>query len=316
MSKHWTIKDMPDQAGRIVVVTGANSGLGYETTLAFAQKNATVVMACRNLKKGAEARDEVLAQFPNATLDLMELDLGSLASVRSFAEAFHANYSQLDLLINNAGIMAVPRSETVDGFETQFGVNHLGHFALTGLLLPKLLSTPGSRVVSVSSIASYGADIKFDDIMHEQGYARYMMYGQTKLANVLFANELQRRLATAGANTISVSAHPGVSNTNLQSTTVGHSGNPFERVIYGMIVMPLLSQSQAQGTLPQLYAATAADVNGCDFIGPDFMRLRGYPKKEQADAKAYDESIAQRLWEVSVELTGVDYAELAQATPA
>lgn len=306
---NWTTDNIPDQTGRVVIVTGANSGLGYETSLALAQKNATVIMACRNLIKGATARDEVKKHAPNAQLDLMELDLGSLESVRTFAKNFRAAYDRLDVLINNAGIMAIPRRETADGFETQLGVNHLGHFALTGLLIDMIVATPGSRVVSVSSGANYMGTMDFDDLMGEKEYTRYGAYSQSKLANVLFANELNRRLSEAGVDSISLSAHPGYANTNLQGTSVSHSGALLDRLLYP-ITNRIMAQSQTMGALPQLYAAIAPEANGCDFIGPNFFNMRGYPKKVRANEDAYNEGIAARLWAVSEELTGVRYTAL------
>lgn len=307
---NWTTDNIPDQTGRIIIITGANSGLGYETTLALAQKNATVVMACRNQTKGAEARDQVLANASGAQVDLMALDLGDLSSVRTFAEQFREKYSRLDVLINNAGVMAIPRTETVDGFEMQLGVNHLGHFALTGLLIDLLIATPKSRVVSVSSFGHVTGKINFDDLMLKENYTRYGAYGQSKLANILFANELQKRLSAIGAKTISLSAHPGLSATNLQSTSTHHSGALAERIIYP-IIMNTVAQSAAMGALPPLYAGFSDDANGCDYIGPRWMHTRGYPKKVRADKSAYDENTAKRLWEVSEELTGVQYTALA-----
>ncbi len=309
----WTENNIPDQTGRIAIITGANSGLGYETTLALAKKNATIIMACRNLSKGKTALNGVLAQVPHATVTLMQLDLGSLDSVRAFAEKFRADYNQLDLLINNAGIMAIPRSETVDGFETQFGVNHLGHFALTGLLIDMIVQTPNSRIVNVSSSANYMGSINFDDLMGEKNYTRYGAYGQSKLANVLFSNELQRRFVAAGVSTIAVSSDPGLSNTNLQTNTSDQSGNILERLFYP-IVMNTMAQSQAMGALTQLFAATASEANGCDYISPSFMGMRGHPKKTKANQTAYDEATAKRLWQVSEELTGITYPELAPVT--
>lgn len=313
MSKQWTTNNIPDQTGRVIIVTGANSGLGYETTLALVEKNASVIMACRNLKKGKTAYDGILAKVPGANLKLMQLDLGSLDSVRQFAENFRAEYSQLDLLINNAGIMAIPRSETKDGFETQFGVNHLGHFALTGLLIDMIVQTADSRVVNVSSSANFMGRINFDDLMGEKNYTRYGAYGQSKLANVLFSNELQRKLEAAGVNTISLSSDPGLSKTNLQTTTTAHSDNILERMFYP-IMMNTMAQSQAMGALTQLFAAIAPQANGRDYISPEFMGVRGYPKKARANKSAYDEVIAKRLWQVSEELTGVTFPEFSPAT--
>lgn len=304
--KKWTANAMPDQSGRTFLVTGANSGLGWETSLALARKNAHVVMTSRSMDKGHAARMEILKQVPNASLDVMQLDLASLANVRAFVDAFKAKYHKLDGLINNAGVMAIPREETVDGFEMQFATNHLGPFALTGWLLDVLLKTPQGRVVTVSSSANYTGDINFDDLMGEKAYTRYGMYSQTKLANVLFAFELQRKLEAADASTMSLAVHPGLANTNLQRTTYHTTGSVIERTIY-QIVMPLLAHSQAIGALPQLYAATAPDVDPHAFIGVKYNPLRGHPRPVKAAKQAYDVDLAARLWKVSEELTGVHY---------
>jgi NAD(P)-dependent dehydrogenase (short-subunit alcohol dehydrogenase family) len=305
MSK-WTVQDMPEQTGRVAIVTGANSGLGYETSLALASKGAEVLMACRNMQKGQEALNEIRSHYPQAKLVLMKLDLGSLESLRQFANDFHNSYNRLDLLINNAGLMAIPRAETVDGLEMQFAVNHLGHFALTGLLLDMLLDTKGSRVVNVSSTANLIGRIHFDDINLEKNYSRYGAYGQSKLANVMFTFELQGRLEQAGADTVSIVAHPGLSHTNLQTNTANATGNILERITYS-IMMPLFSQSQAMGALPQLYAATAPEAKAAAFYGPDFLHTRGYPTAIRANRLAYKEVDQRRLWEISEELTGVTY---------
>ncbi|MEM8530510.1 MAG: oxidoreductase [Chloroflexota bacterium] len=306
----WTVNDIPDQTGKIALVTGANSGLGYETALALAGKRAQIVMACRNTTKGNEAQQQILAQFPNASVEVMQLDLGSLTSVRQFAKAFTDRYTRLDILINNAGIMAPPRQETADGFEAQFGTNHLGHFALTGLLIETITQTPASRIVNVSSSAQYMGKINFDDLQHTKSYSRYQVYSQSKLANVLFTFELQRRLEQAGFDTISAVTHPGFSSTHLQVNTANASGSKLERFTYGAM-MPSMAQSQAQGALPQLYAATAPDVKGSEHFGPDgFLQLRGYPARRRAARAAYNEADAKRLWEVSERLTGVEYSVL------
>lgn len=310
---NWTANDIPDQTGKIVVITGANSGLGYETALALARKNAHVVMTSRSIEKGEKARAEILKQVPNAQVDVMRLDLANLASIREFVEAFINRYDRLDQLYNNAGVMALPKSKTADGFEMQFGTNHLGHFALTDLLLPKLLSTPNSRVVSVSSGAYRTVSaINFDDLMGEKSYSRYGAYGQSKLANILFANELNRLLVAAGSSTRSMAAHPGLSHTNLQSNTADTSGNLFERAIYS-VMMPIMSQSQAMGALPQLYAGTSPNAEGGKYYGPSFLGVRGYPHEEKLADTALDEQAAARLWALSKELTGVTYDTLELA---
>lgn len=301
----WTTDEIPDQTGRIAVITGANSGLGYATTLALAGKGAHVVMACRNLEKGQAALDEIVARIGDARLELMELDLASVASIRSFAESYRSRHETLDMLINNAGVMAVPRSETEDGFEIQLGVNHLGHFALTGLLLPVLLSTPDSRVVTVTSMMHRISSIDFDDLMSEESYSRYGAYAQSKLANLLFACELQHRLSTAGADTISVVVHPGYVDTAAQSNSGESVGLRIEMMMYG-VINKLFAQSPTEGAKSLLYAATMPDVQGGELWRPKWV-ARGYPERVSAKPDAYDEEVAARLWEVSEELTGVVY---------
>lgn len=302
----WTTADMPDQTGKIAVVTGANSGLGYESAQALIRRGAHVVIACRNQTKAAEAAAQLEACAPETSLDSIPLDLSSLASVRDFVDTFSANYDRLDILLNNAGVMAPPRGETADGFELQFGTNHLGHFALTGLLMPTLSATPGSRVVTVSSMAHLNGRIDFDDLQHERAYSRYEAYSQSKLANVLFGRELQRRLAAAGAGTISVIAHPGLSSTNLQQATAEASGSRFEGGLYHFL-LNLVGQSAAMGSLPQLYAATMPGVRGGEFYGPHGFYIRGYPTAIKGSAASNDPAAAERLWRVSEALTGVAY---------
>lgn len=308
----WTVRNMPDQSGRTALVTGANSGLGYETVLALARKGAHVVMTARSVEKGEAARAEVLRQVPNAQLDVMTLDLSRLASVREFADAYNSRYDRLDQLYNNAGVMAIPRRETEDGFEMQLGVNHLGHFALTGLLLDTLLRTPGSRVISVSSGASYIGRIHFDDLHLTKNYTRYGAYSQSKLANVMFAFELDRKFKAAGADSKSLVAHPGYANTNLQSTSTTESGSSLERVLYG-IFNNVMAQSAEMGALPQLYAGTAPNLRGGEFIGPNFLGMRGYPTEVRASQPAYDDAARDRFWNVSADLTGVQYSALQPA---
>ncbi len=293
----WTTANMPDQSGKLALITGANSGLGYETSLALAEKNAEVIMACRNLEKGQAALDKIKAAVPHAKLVLMSLDLNSLASVRKFAEEIHAKYERLDLLINNAGIMAPPYGKTEDGFETQFGVNHLGHFALTALLLDLLFAAENSRIVNVSSQAHTMGKINFDDLNSEKSYNAWRAYGQSKIANLYFTYELQRKLAAAGKSTIATAAHPGYSATNLQ----GNSG------LFSFL-NGIMAQSAAMGALPTLYAATNPEVTGADYIGPHAMGgWRGYPVKVKSNALSYDEAIAARLWDVSEALTGIKF---------
>lgn len=308
MSNKWTQNDMPDMTGKVVIITGANSGLGLESTKAVAAKGATVVMACRNLPKAEEAKAEVLRQVPNAKLDVMALDNASLDSVRAFAAAFKAKYGRLDLLLNNAGVMAIPRTETEDGFEMQFGVNHLAHFALTGLLLDGLTSTPNARVHSVSSSAAFGGSINFDDLMGAKAYNRWSTYGQSKLANAVFATELDRRLKAAGHDTIANSSHPGLVMTNLQTNSLQQSGAPLtERILYSLIG-PLIGQDISMGILPQLYASTAPEAKGGVFYGPKTFRVRGYPVEQPCNDALDDAALRQRFWDVSEELTGIQYA--------
>lgn len=307
MSNKWTQTDMPDLSGKVVVITGANSGLGLESTKAIAAKGATVVMACRNLSKAEQAKAEVLAEQPQASLDVMQLDNASLESVRAFAEAFKAKYDRLDILLNNAGVMAIPRQETADGFETQLGVNHLAHFALTGLLLDVITKTPGARIHNTSSSAAFNGAINFDDLMGEKEYGRWTAYGQSKLANIFFANELNNRLKAAGLDTIANSSHPGLVMTNLQSNSLESSGNNLlERVLYS-ILAPLLAQDVGMGVLPQLYAATAPEAKGGVFYGPKTFRVRGYPAEQHANDAADDAAALKRFWDLSENLTGVHY---------
>ncbi len=307
MSQKWTANDIPDLTDRVVVITGANSGLGLESTKRIAAQGATVVMACRNMSKAEAARAEVLAAVPDAQLDVMELDNASLASVRAFADAFKAKYDRLDLLLNNAGVMAIPRAETEDGFEMQLGVNHLAHFALTGLLLDVITSTPGSRIHSTSSSAAFRGEISFDDLMGEQNYGRWDAYGQSKLANAVFATELDRRLKAAGHNTIANSSHPGLVMTNLQANSLDQSGAPLmERLLYSTFGS-LMAQDVSMGVLPQLYASTAPEAKGGVFYGPKTFRIRGYPAEQKVNNAVNDGALRMRFWERSEELTGVSY---------
>ncbi len=307
----WTAEDIPDQTGKVALVTGGNSGLGYETVVELARKGALVVLACRDSEKGNAAQDQVRQQTPDASIEVMQLDLASLASIRQFAEAFKVNHDRLHILVNNAGVMATPRRTTADGFELQFGTNHLGHFALTGLLLDVLLKTPNSRVVTVSSSAEQTGRINLDDLMGEESYERWSAYGQSKLANVLFAYELQRRLDAAGASTISMAVHPGFAATELRTELMTRETPIFHRIL--SYFFEGLSQSADMGALPQLYAATAPDVLGGKYYGPDgFMQRTGYPKQLRSSGRSYDETVAKQLWAVSEELTGVEYKALVQ----
>ncbi len=296
--KQWTAQNIPPQGGRVAIVTGANSGIGYETAKALAAKGATVVMACRNLEKANAAADKIRQEVPEAKLTVMKLDLADLASVRAFTEAFRAKYDTLELLINNAGIMIPPLTKTKDGFEVQFGANHLGHFALTGLLLPLIQNTQGARVVNVSSGAHRMGSIDFDNLQAEKGYKPWAAYGQSKLANLLFTLRLNELFRETKTDAFAAASHPGYTATNLQGDSV-----------WARVLNPLLGQTPEMGALPTLYAATAPDVKPNDYYGPDGLGgMRGYPKETSTAEAAKDAAVAKRLWTVSEELTGVHYA--------
>jgi NAD(P)-dependent dehydrogenase (short-subunit alcohol dehydrogenase family) len=311
----WSPADIPDQSGRTIIITGANSGLGLESAKALAAHGASIVMTCRDQARGAQAAEQIRAAVPHAELQVAVLDLADLSSVRAFAERFSAAHATLDVLMNNAGVMAVPkRRTTVDGFELQFGTNHLGHFALTGLLLPALLRTPASRVVTVSSFVHERGRMAFDDLQSEHHYTPYGAYGQSKLANLLFELELDRRLRAVGAATISVGAHPGYSSTNLVAN------GPFggARSLSAWIATAgtrLIAQPAARGAEPQLYAATAPGVQGGDYYGPK-GKYRGHVAPSKMSERARSLPDAKRLWSVSQELTGVDIDAVLDGTAA
>ncbi|OBH57800.1 SDR family NAD(P)-dependent oxidoreductase [Mycobacterium sp. E2479] len=303
-TRSWSEADVPDQTGRVVVVTGANTGIGYEAAAVLAYRGAHVVLAVRDLEKGNAALSRIVAASPRADVTLQQLDLTSLDAIRSAADTLRAAYPRIDLLINNAGVMWTPKQVTKDGFELQFGTNHLGHFALTGLLLENLLVVRDSRVVTVSSLGHrLRAAIQFDDLHAERGYDRIAAYGQSKLANLLFTYELQRRLAaTPDAKTVAVAAHPGGSNTELARNLPG--------VLRSVkaLVAPVLFQSPAMGALPTLRAATDPAVQGGQYYGPaGFLEQRGRPKLVNSSAQSHDEELQRRLWAVSEELTGVSF---------
>jgi NAD(P)-dependent dehydrogenase (short-subunit alcohol dehydrogenase family) len=303
MDSKWTAERIPDQGGRTAVVTGANSGLGLVTARELARAGANVVLACRNLAKGEAARRQIEAAAPGAPLELEELDLSSLESVRAFAERFRGRHDRLDLLINNAGVMAPPRSRTADGFELQFGTNHLGHFALTGLLIGSMEGGEDARVVTLSSTAHRTGRIAFDNLGGERRYFRWRAYGQSKLANLLFALELERRLRAAGSAVKSMAAHPGYAATNLQS-----AGPPLVDRLVMVVSNRVIAQSEDMGALPTLYAATEPGLPGGTYVGPDgFAEQRGHPKPVAPSKAARDEQVARRLWEVSEEMTGVHF---------
>ena len=306
----WTADDIPTQAGRTIVITGANSGIGYEAAAQLAAKGAQVVLACRDQGKGRAAVQAIAAAHPGASVTLAELDLADLKSIRRFADAIRGAHPALHVLCNNAGVMAIPHRTTADGFEMQFGTNHLGHFALTGLLLDRLLATPGARVVTVSSNAHKFGAMHWDDLQWTQRYRKWYAYSQSKLANLLFAHELQRRLTAAGRDLISVACHPGYAATNLQAAGPRMQGSSLGEALMSL-GNRLFAQNALMGALPTLYAATAPDVRGGDYIGPDGLGEQwGHPKNVHATAKARDADAQRRLWEVSETLTGVRYAGL------
>jgi NAD(P)-dependent dehydrogenase (short-subunit alcohol dehydrogenase family) len=305
--KAWTADDIPDLSGKTIVVTGGNSGIGYEAALELACKHAEVVLACRDLGKARTAAAQISASAPGAKVSVMELDLASLASVRGFSDAFHVEHKTLHVLCNNAGVMAIPYRQTADGFEMQFGTNHLGHFALTGLLLDRLLATEGARVVNVSSGAHRMGRIRFDDLQSKNSYGKWSAYGQSKLANLLVTFELQRRADAAGARLLSVACHPGYAATNLQAAGPKMTGSSLMEYLF-QVSNALFAQSAAMGALSTEYAAVAPDVHGGDYIGPDGLgEMWGNPVKVGCSAAAQDTAAAARLWQVSEQLTDVRY---------
>ncbi len=301
MSEKWTAEEIPDQSGKLAIVTGANSGLGLVASRELARHGAEVVMACRSTEKGEAAAREIAGEAGVAAPSVHALDLSDLESVRSFAAAFAGR--PVDLLLNNAGIMMTPQRKTADGFELQFGTNHLGHFALTGLLFDSIQKAGAPRIVTVSSNEHKGGEIEFGDLMLEEGYAPRRAYQRSKLANAIFGIELDRRLRASGSRAISVLAHPGYSGTNLQST--GPTG--VMKAIM-KITNRVIAQAPERGALPELYAATAPGVEGGDYFGPDgIQEMRGHPTRTETIPEAHDAETGRRLWEVSEELTGVSY---------
>ncbi len=304
----WTTADLPDLTGRSALITGANSGLGYETALALAGCGAHVSMAVRDIAKGEQAAAAIRAAHPQASLEVGHLDLASLASIREYADQWATSHPDgLDLLINNAGVMAIPHRLTADGFEMQIGTNHLGHFALTGLLLPALVARHRSRVVTVSSGAHRMGRLNLDTFHGQGTYRAWSAYGQSKLANLLFTGELQRRLDQAHLSVKAMAAHPGYAHTHLQTRGAHMRGRSLQARVttWGNHV---LAQSAAMGALPTLFAATAPGLPGDSYVGPNgFMEMRGYPQLVDRNARAADVADAARLWTASEELTGVTY---------
>jgi NAD(P)-dependent dehydrogenase (short-subunit alcohol dehydrogenase family) len=294
----WSAADIPDLTGKTAIVTGANSGIGLETARELARKAAHVVLACRNEQKGAIAVNHIRKSDADAQVELQLLDLADLGSIERFATEFARHHDQLAILCNNGGVMVPPLGWTKDGFETQFGTNHLGHFALTGRLIPQLLAANGARVVNVSSTAHRAGKIEFDNLDGKKRYNKVAFYGQSKLANLLFTRELQRRFVAAGANAVTAAAHPGWTATNLQENA------PLFRMLN-----PFFSQAPADGALPTLYAATAENVTGGEYYGPSRMfEMWGSPKVAVKSARAQDDELARRLWSASEELTAVRFA--------
>ncbi|MFF4949963.1 oxidoreductase [Streptomyces chattanoogensis] len=303
----WNTSHIPDQTGRSVVVTGANSGIGYVTARELARRGARVVLACRNKARGGAALDRLRTEVPTAEAEFRPLDLADLSSVRDFAAGLDTfDGDRLDLLINNAGVMALPYRTTADGFEMQFGTNHLGHFALTGLLLPRLLATPGARVVTVSSMMHALSDIDLSDLNSERSYRRWIAYARSKSANLLFTHELSRRLAASGSQVIAAAAHPGYAATNLQTAGVRMEGrSSAERVVD--LGNRVIAQSAEGGALGTLCAATAPHMRPDSFIGPR-SGLRGAPAPSFRAPWTKKDATGERLWAASEELTGVRYA--------
>jgi NAD(P)-dependent dehydrogenase (short-subunit alcohol dehydrogenase family) len=304
----WTAADIPDQSGRHAIVTGANSGLGLHTAAELAIKGATVTLAVRDVQRGELAAEKIRTRAPQADIDVAYLDLADLSAVRGFAEAWRSNSARtVDLLINNAGIMAIPYRVSTDGYEMQFATNHLGHFALTGLLLDSM--SANARVVNVSSQAHRMGRINFDDLSGEKSYGAWRAYGQSKLANLLFTSELQRRLDQAGLDIRATAAHPGYANTNLQAAAPTMEGRAWIARLMG-VVNAVVAQPASMGALPTLYAATVPDLAGDSYIGPGgIAEQRGHPKPVGRASAAKDAAAAARLWQVSEELTGVHYLD-------
>lgn len=303
MKNNWTTDNIGPQDGRIVVITGGSSGIGLEAAKSLAQKGAEVVIAVRNIEKGIRAAESIKSQYNGAKVEVMEIELSDLESVKHFAESFALKYKRLDILINNAGVMLPPLKLTKQGYELQFGTNHLAHFALTGLLLPLMSGIPGSRVITVSSIAARRTRIDFENLDAGKGYSAFKFYSQSKYSNLLFGKRLDMLLKERGLLTKSIVCHPGVSATNLTSRG---SGKPSPGIItWGF---KIVGQPASMGALPTLFAATEPSLNGGELAGPDgWDNWRGYPAVSKEIDKLYDKSVADKLWKVSEEITGVEF---------
>lgn len=307
MKTKWTYNDIPSQEGRVAIVTGANSGLGYYTAKGLAGKGCEVIMACRDIKKGEEAKTALLKMHPSAKLKVMELDLSDLESVRSFTGTYKSEYTALDLLINNAGLMAIPLRRTAQGFEMQFGVNHLGHFALTALLFDLMKTTERSRIVNVSSAAHKIGEIRFDDINWNNGYNKWKAYGMSKLANIHFTHELADKVAARGMYIRVVAAHPGYADSKLIEKGPEMNGRQL-MVRAGRFANSLVAQSTEMGALPQLFAATSPEAVHRGFYGPGgFGGMRGYPQRTYPQRQKVSKDVQQRLWDLSEKMTGVTF---------
>lgn len=306
--RSFSARDLPRLDGKIIAITGANSGIGFEASRALAGAGAHIVMACRSEKAAADAIARLRAEHPSASVEFSALDLSSLASVRAFGQAFASKHERLDVLVNNAGVMALPHRKTEDGFEMQMGTNHLGHFALTGLLMDRLLAAPSPRVVTVSSEVHRIGRVKLDDLQRDNGYSPWPAYGQSKLCNLLFAYELDRRFRERGLSARSLGCHPGYANTNLQLGAAKMTGSTLWQRIWRFI-NGAFAQSAAMGALPTVFAAAAEEAQGADYIGPWFLGVWGSPVRQRSSGRSRDEAVAKRLWDISEELTGVSYKE-------
>lgn len=305
MSEQWTTENIPDLTGKVIIITGGNSGIGYEAAKEFARKGAQIILASRNKNKAKAALSRIQTEIPGSRAEIYQLDLADLKSIKQFTDTFKKKYNRLDVLLNNAGIMMVPYGKTKDGFELQLGTNHLGHFALTGTLIDLLLNTPGARVVNVSSNAHYFGEMDFSNLMYEngEGYSAQKVYGRSKLANLLFTYELQRRFNAVGVDAIALAAHPGISNTNL-------AAHIFKRWRLKILqpLMGLMLQSAAMGALPSIRAAVDSSVSGGQYFGPNGSKERsGYPVVVLSNENSHNLEDALQLWEISEKLTGVSY---------